>query len=44
MRTNELSEKDMESLSEESLETVYGGLMSAIGLSANEEDGCISQL
>jgi hypothetical protein len=44
MKTNELSEKDFESISEEDLETVSGGLRLAVTLPALEAMVCISQL
>ena len=44
MKTNELLEKDFENISEEDLETVSGGLKSAITLATCEAAVCISQL
>ena len=44
MKANELLEKELESISDEDLKTICGGLTSAVTLAAYEAAVCISQL
>jgi len=44
MRTNEFSDQNLESISDEDLQTVFGGLASAVNLATYETAVCISQL